>query len=321
METLYEIRERLIEIYYKRERIIVPVIKLVLFFLVFLTINQQIGYNARLKGLIVVFGISFICAFLPVTYGTFIVGLVSVGHIYSASFVLAGIAILVLLLLYCLLIGFAPKWSYVVLCIPILFLIEVPYIIPVLLGLIASPISIFATTAGVIVYYFFMVLKEVATIGSGTSVEEVLETYQHVVDGIMGKEEMFLTIIVFATVTLVVYVIRKISFSYSFQVAILIGLVLNMIGFLVGGAKMGGNEGAIGWMMMGTVVSGIILYIIWFFRLTLEYNRMEQLEFEDEDYYYYVKAIPKVKMTLENRNVKRIVGEHNLQEDINSLKN
>lgn len=321
METLYEIREKLIEIYYKRERIIVPVTKLVLFFLVFLTINQQIGYNARLKGLIVVFGISFICAFLPVTYGTFIVGLVSVGHIYSASFVLAGIAILVLLLLYCLLIGFAPKWSYVVLCIPILFLIEVPYIIPVLLGLIASPISIFATTAGVIVYYFFMVLKEVATIGSGTSVEEVLETYQHVVDGIMGKEEMFLTIIVFATVTLVVYVIRKIPFSYSFQVAILIGLVLNMIGFLVGGAKMGGNEGAIGWMMMGTVVSGIILYIIWFFRLTLEYNRMEQLEFEDEDYYYYVKAIPKVKMTLENRNVKRIVGEHNLQEDINSLKN
>lgn len=316
METLYEIREKLIEKYYKGERIILPIVRWIFSFIVFWTISGQIGYDIRLKSIIVVLGISLFCAFLPSTVVTLVAAVVSIMHIYSASPVLAGIAAMVLLVLYCLLVGFAPKWSFVVLCIPILYLIEIPYVVPVLLGLIGGPISIFAATAGVIVYYFFGVLKEAATISTGTSIEDILGIYQEVIDGLMGKNEMFLTIIVFAVVILVVYLIRKIPFVYSFEISILVGLIVNMIGFLIGEARIEGEESRIGWVMMGTVISGIVLYIIWFFRLTLDYNRMEQLQFEDEEYYYYVKAVPKVKIVVGNKNVKRIVEESDSEEDM-----
>jgi hypothetical protein len=40
----------------------------------------------------------------------------------------------------------------------------------------------------------------------------------------------------------------------------------------------------------------------------MDYNRPESLQFEDDDYYYYVTAIPKVRLTKEEWKVKRITG-------------
>ena len=40
--------------------------------------------------------------------------------------------------------------------------------------------------------------------------------------------------------------------------------------------------------------------------LAVDFTRTEYVQFEDDDYYYYVKAVPKVKVTTQNVKVKRI---------------
>lgn len=42
---------------------------------------------------------------------------------------------------------------------------------------------------------------------------------------------------------------------------------------------------------------------------TLDYSRVERIEFEDEDYYYYVKAVPKASIEIEEREVKQIASK------------
>ena len=42
--------------------------------------------------------------------------------------------------------------------------------------------------------------------------------------------------------------------------------------------------------------------------LTLDYTRVERLQFEDDEYYYYVKAVPKALIAQQQRNVKRFSG-------------
>ena len=59
-------------------------------------------------------------------------------------------------------------------------------------------------------------------------------------------------------------------------------------------------------MILGTLVSGILAIIIQFFHLALDYTGVEYVQFEDEDYYYYVKAVPKINVTTPQINVKRI---------------
>ena len=42
------------------------------------------------------------------------------------------------------------------------------------------------------------------------------------------------------------------------------------------------------------------------FFFTVDYARSESLQFEDDEYYYYVKAIPKVSVSTPEKTVKRI---------------
>ena len=46
--------------------------------------------------------------------------------------------------------------------------------------------------------------------------------------------------------------------------------------------------------------------VLTFFFFNLDYTRIESLQFEDDDYYYYVKAVPKVSVKTPKRTVKTI---------------
>jgi hypothetical protein len=48
------------------------------------------------------------------------------------------------------------------------------------------------------------------------------------------------------------------------------------------------------YVFVGIVFSFVLAQIVRFFIFNVDYLRIENVQFEDEDYYYYVKAIPKV---------------------------
>ena len=58
--------------------------------------------------------------------------------------------------------------------------------------------------------------------------------------------------------------------------------------------------------IIGTVIAAFISLGIEFFAFNLDYSRTEKVQFEDDDYYYYVKAVPKVTLTAPDRRVKKI---------------
>ena len=43
-----------------------------------------------------------------------------------------------------------------------------------------------------------------------------------------------------------------------------------------------------------------------FFIFSVDYTRTEHVQFEDDDYIYYVKAVPKMSVTTQEINVKKI---------------
>ena len=50
----------------------------------------------------------------------------------------------------------------------------------------------------------------------------------------------------------------------------------------------------------------IVCKIIEFFRFCLDYSRTEKVQFEDDEYYYYVKAVPKMTVSAPTNTVKKI---------------
>ena len=67
-------------------------------------------------------------------------------------------------------------------------------------------------------------------------------------------------------------------------------------------------------IVTGSVIGGLIAAFIQFTGCTLDYGRREYLQFEDDDYYYYVKAVPKIHITDAERTVKRFGGKEDKPE-------
>jgi hypothetical protein len=62
-------------------------------------------------------------------------------------------------------------------------------------------------------------------------------------------------------------------------------------------------------VIVGTVISFLITGILQFFVFHVDYSRTEKVQFEDDEYYYYVKAVPKVTLARPEKKIKQIAGQ------------
>lgn len=304
MEKLLEIREVILEKYLKWERYLVPSGKFLAALFVMLSINSRIGYNAQLKSWFIVVGISVISAFLPTMFLTIIVAVISVGHIFSSSLVLAGTVSAVFIVLYLLLLRFVPKYAWAVAAIPVLSLYRLQFIVPIVLGLAGTPLSILAVASGVIVYHVLKMTKELIEVNGFTG-NDYMNLYQLVIERILENKEMLYSIIIFSLVILVVFLIRIQKIDYGFELSIGAGALVGLLGFLITGLA----DGKVLSVIFGSIISGVLVLGIWFLFLALDYTEAEELQFQDDDYYYYVRAIPKIKIEKKKRRVKRMSAE------------
>ncbi len=305
MLQLLELRERIKNFYQRYDAYLLPVVKFIFAFIAFQAINKEIGYDERLKSLPIILGISLLSAFTPSAVMVLLAAVISVLHVYFISPILSVMIIVILMILYLLFARYTPKYGYVLLAVPILFLLKIPYIIPILLGLISTPVAMIPTSCGVIIYFLFQIIKSAITMQVNISIEDIIQLYTHVIDSLTGNRQMIMTVVIFSLTIMVTYFIRKMSFDYAFEISILAGGLTGILGFLISYLILNQSKQILS-MILGTIVSIVLVYIIHFFKLTLDYSGVEYAQFEDDVYYYYVKAVPKVTVTVPQVNVKHI---------------
>lgn len=70
-----------------------------------------------------------------------------------------------------------------------------------------------------------------------------------------------------------------------------------------------GISGKYVWLIVGNVISVLIGLVLQFFFFNLDYTRTERVQFEDDEYYYYVKAVPKLYVTTSEKQIKSFGGK------------
>lgn len=284
--------------------IVEPLFRFAISFLAFHTINTTLNYNTMVAKPVVELGLAAVGAFMPPVVLILLCALVAILQVYSASPILAALAVVIFAVLYCFIARFSGKYGYAVVAVPILFVLKMPYLVPLLLGMIATPMAIFPTVSGVVVYFVFKVIQEAATRQDITSLDATLALYIDVVNSLFRHKEMFVTVAIFAVVILTMWLIRRLRFEFVFEITIVIGAIINILGFLLANLQMGIDIGT-GSVVFGTVVSMLLVFAAQFFRVVLDYTSVEYVQFEDDDYYYYVKAVPKIDVAMLQKNVTR----------------
>lgn len=305
MTTLINIRDTIKEFMRKYEKFAIPVIKFIGTLLVLISYNNIMGYSSQMKSPAVVFIVSLICAFLPIQLIVLIAGLVGFAHMYAVSLEIGLLYVAMFVLMYLMYLRFAPKYGWIVIIMPFLYMLKLHYIIPIIIGIFVGPVGIVPMIFGIIYYYFTVHVKELAELLTSVSEEGNIQDFTFVLNGLVQDKAMLLTIIVFILVIVVTYIIYRQSFEYSWMIAIGAGAILNIILFLVGGIVLEADINILT-IFLGTVGGALLAIVAQFFKGVLDYSRTEIVQFEDDDFYYYVKAVPKVRVAEQNVKVKKI---------------
>ena len=305
MTALLELRENLKKIYSRNEAFILPVIKFLLGFIVLSIINGKMGYMTKLDNMAIVLIVSLLCSFLPTGFMAFFAMMFAVLHMYALSIETAAVGLVVFLLLYLLFLRFTAKEALVVVLTPVLCMLKLPYVMPVAMGLIGTPASCVSVGCGVVVYYLLQtVITNAPTINS-MGAEEATAKLRLLIDGMLGNKAMLVMIAAFAITVIVVYLIRRMSVDHSWTIAMVAGVMIEVMILLVGDLMYDTNLSIVS-ALLGSVVTLIACKIIEFFRFCLDYSRTEKVQFEDDEYYYYVKAVPKMTVAAPTNTVKKI---------------
>lgn len=292
MESLLKVREQIKNIYAKYEVYITPAIKFLVAFITLLMINKNTGYMGMIDSVAIVLVVALMCSFLPYNFIILFSTIFVLAHFYSLSMEIAIFGVCIFLLLYLLYFRFSPKDTFVVLLMPLCFMLKIPFIIPIAMGLLATPSSMVSTGFGVIVYYMIRFVKVNEAAIRAMDPDGTFAKFRFVVDGILGNKAMIVMILAVAVTITVVYMIRRLSIDYAWPIAIVTGSLMHMVVLLMGDLVYVTNV-PLAPTFFGMIVSVVLAFALNFFFFNVDYSRAEKVQFEDDEYYYYVKAVPK----------------------------
>ena len=305
MRSLLEIRDKILRVYNKSEFIVLPILKFMLAFLALSIVSGKLGYMYQLDNLGLVLILSLMCSFLPNGFIVFFAVVLSVAHIYALSLEVAIVALAVYLIIFLVFFRFCAGNSTILLFTALMAAMNIPYVVPIAVGLLASPGAIFAVACGLIGFQMLdTVVKNAASIHA-LGEDEITAKIRLIVDNLINNKELLIMIIAFAFTIIVVYLVRRLSIDYCWTIAVVAGVIVNLVILLIGDLMYDTNM-SLGMAFLGSLLALAVGKVIEFFRFSIDYSRIENVQFEDDEYYYYVKAIPKMTVAAPEKTVKTI---------------
>ena len=305
MIILLELKEKLKRFYNKYDAYIVPVMKFIVTLIAVLMLNSSIGYMSKLKNPVFALLIALLCAFLPNGAMVVILSVFMLVHLYAISAEFALIALCVIALMYLLYFRFTPKSGYLLVITAMLCWIKMPYLIPVAVGLCSTALAVIPVGFGIIIYFIIKTASEYEAAITGQSVSSSVQQITYVVEGMVKNKQMLVLLLAVSVTIIAVYVIRRLKVDYSWTYAVITGSIVQLIILMVGNIAFKASLNVV-LIIIGTILGAVVGYICQVLFFSVDYKRTEYVQYEDDEYYYYVKAVPKINIAGADVRVKQI---------------
>ena len=306
MSQLLTIRDTVKDFFRKYDEITTPVLRFIASFIMFNSINSLFGYSDLFEKGIVVFLLSVICALVPNPIVVLVGGIVVLVNVIGVSLEVTVFFAVLFVVMYCVYMRMFPQCSWILALVPIFYMLNIQYAVPLIVMIFAGISGIIPAAFGVVLYYFAQCTKEINSIINSTTDGENFNVFSYIVENVLKNKLILLTIIVFAVVITVSYVIYRLPIDYAWYIAIIAGGVCNILFFPIVGGIVGADGLEMGKLILGTLLGIIMAAVVQLFKGILDYTHKESVQFEDDDYYYYVKAVPKFNVGAKNKSVKKM---------------
>lgn len=303
MEKLLIYRERFLKFLSAKGRYIQALIRFLGGFILFYVMGNLFDYTEFFREPFFLVMMGIISVFIPISALSFILFVIVFLQLAHISLEIALFFVLAIVLYFLVYQRVFPETRIYLMMVPVFFYFQLPACIPIFTGMFLGITGIPAILMGTFVYYLAnMVRQAVNQIEAGTAHGKV---YSLIAARAIDNKELILYFGIFCLVVVLVTAIRKRGVTHGWNLSILAGGAAYVILLFVGGYFVN-NEVPILLQIAMVIASILIAMIAQFLYNVIDYTREETFEFEDEEYYYYVRAIPKVSVQEEEFNVTQI---------------
>ena len=307
MEKAIEIREKVLRFWSEYERYLTYAVKFIVSLLVFCYINGTVGFMSTISSFPVALILALVCCVLPMNFMLIVAAGLIILNLYVLSMEVALTAFVIFAIIFFVYFRFAPKDTLLFAVTPLMCAMHMPYVLPIGTGLLRKAYSIAAVAAGTVVFFFLDGIYDNVTALQATTVgTEGEDAVKMTITAaqLLSNKEMYLTVVIFILSAVVVYVIRGLVIDYAWKVAIVSGALVQISG-LFAGYLLFDIQGRTIPMIFGNIIAVVLALGLEFLCMDLDYSRTERVQFEDDEYYYYVKAVPKRMMATSEKSVKQ----------------
>lgn len=232
---------------------------------------------------------------------------VVLADMYALSMEVAVTTLVLFAALFFLYFRFAPKDGFAAVLTPVCFKLNIPYVMPIGCSLLRDAYSVVAIICGTVIYYFLDGIHQnsgtLKTVVADGETAATTSKFDISVGQLLSNKEMYLVIAIFTITAIVVYLVRRLEVEHAWTLAIISGVLIEVVGLFAGYLVLNVSGKTLG-LLIGNILSLLISFVIQFLFMNLDYARTERVQFEDDDYYYYVKAVPKKMVAVKEVTVK-----------------
>ena len=310
MEQLIHIRQNIIGFYKKFEVIINYLLKFLVGLFVFSRINTLGMFSEDFN---ILFGgateiayvalLSLLFTISPPSVALFLVAL-AVAIQLSAAFEVAVFVFLIMILLIVFYARLSPRRSMLILAIIFGFYFHIPYAVVLFAGLFFGISSIIPIVIGTAIWYFLPFFTNLAAnMAQATEIMTdidlfdlptvFMEVFAQIYAQLTTDFNWIVIGFVFAMMILAVHLISLISLNYSKDIAIAVGAVIGIVSMAMVVYVIEIDMSLMG-IIFGAFGSALLVWLAKFFDNVVDYKRVERVTFDDDEYIYHVKIVPKV---------------------------
>ncbi|MDO4975853.1 MAG: hypothetical protein Q4E53_01185 [Eubacteriales bacterium] len=303
--SLISTKEKLHKFYQDKHRVITPILRFLLSLAVLFILKEMFPFGAIVDKTWCLVAISVIQAFLPLSFLYYIGSIFIIYNLWQVSFDLSiGFLVFVIVCVICY-FRIDSRYTYLALVVPALFYLKVGIVIPAVLAVAIGFHALVPTLAGVVLYYFYVTLLEVVPILKGAEVSGMGAGVMYAANSIIKNQTFFIVVVASALTIILTSLLNRMFNERAWLISGALGSAIMAFTVMAGSLYYKVNI-PIWNVLIEMAVSFVLCLIFNLFRGIGDVSRIEKTVFEDDEYIYYVKAVPKVKVSQSDRNVKII---------------
>ena len=305
MKQIIRVKDYIQAFLEKYGRYVDGVLRFVFAMALYMTIIYNAGYSKTLSSPFVAVLMAVAAALLPVSLTSVLACALVIAEMASVSIVIAGISVVFIAVMLLMYYVFRMGDSFLMSASLLFCLIRMPALI-LPFAMLFPPLKIIPVVFGIVIYGIIIIVrKDFSVLAARNGSLTLAGRVNLFLNDFFTSERLLLVLLAVVVAMLIIRTIRSSKMNYAPIVSMIVGDVLFGIIMIFGNYYL--NAGISYPMLAVSLALNILMaLIIIAFRFNFDYKRTENVQFEDDEYYYFVKAVPKTRISVTEKRVENI---------------